>query len=68
LGTINPGAALYFALPYSADMIGGGEVERALALAVLVAGGAALFAVLAQVTGAARLSDVKSLYKGKAAS
>ncbi|MBT4463344.1 MAG: lipid II flippase MurJ, partial [Rhodospirillaceae bacterium] len=68
LASIGMGAALYFALPHLADRLGGAEVERAIGLAGLVAGGALVFAVLAQVTGAARIADVKSLYRGKAAS
>ncbi|MHA1597858.1 MAG: murein biosynthesis integral membrane protein MurJ [Alphaproteobacteria bacterium] len=68
LASIGMGAALTFALPYGADMLGGGEAVRALGLAGLVVGGGVVFAVLAQVTGAARLSDIKSLYRGKAAS
>ena len=57
-------AALYVAVDLGGTLIaGGGEVDRALALAGMVVVGLGVFAVLAQVTGAARLGDLKSMLK-----
>lgn len=49
------------AMWWSAEMSAGDIAHRALALAGLVAGGATVFAVLAQITGAADLKDIKRL-------
>jgi len=46
-----------------AEMLAGDILHRASALAGLVVGGAVVFAVLAQISGAANLKDVKSLMK-----
>ncbi len=60
-------AALYAALPPLAPYLAGALGQRIVALALLVAGGMAVFAALAMALGAARPSDLKSLYKGGAA-
>ncbi|MBT3305954.1 MAG: murein biosynthesis integral membrane protein MurJ [Alphaproteobacteria bacterium] len=56
--------ALYFAAAGLGPALAGPTMVRALALAVLVGGGMAVFAGLALVFGAARLGDLKSLYRG----
>ncbi len=55
------GLALYLATGLAADMLAGGELERAVALGLLVAGGLAAFAALAQLSGAARLGELKGM-------
>jgi putative peptidoglycan lipid II flippase len=57
-------AALYFALPLLGPGLAGSTPGRALALAVLVGGGMAVFGGLALAFGAARPGDLKSLYRG----
>ena len=55
-------AAAAHALPFAEALMPGGWTQQALsivALAVLVAGGMALYAGLCQITGAARLSDLR---------
>jgi len=59
--------ALYFGVEFAGGPLAGGEISRALSLAVLVGGGLATFAALAQITGAARLGDMKSVLKRGAA-
>jgi len=56
-------AVLYVAVDLGGALLGRGEVDRALALAGIVVIGLGVFAVLAQVTGAARLGDLKSILK-----
>ena len=63
MASIGMAVVLYFSSGYLAAYLAGGEIERGLALAILVAGGLATFALLAQITGAARLADVKSIFK-----
>jgi putative peptidoglycan lipid II flippase len=58
------GAALYFALPLLATGLAGPTLGRALALVVLVGGGGLAFGALALVFRAARMDDLKSLYRG----
>lgn len=65
LASAGMGAGLFYALPYGAELLGGGEFDRAMGLAALVTGGLVTFAVLAQATGAARLADLKGLYRGR---
>jgi len=48
-------------------MLAGGESQRVLALAILIFSGLAVFFVAAQLTGAARLSDLKGMMKRNAA-
>ena len=60
-------AAVYGAATLLQAPLGAGEAVRALALAALVGGGAAVFFVLAQITGAATLSDLRSLRRKQAA-
>jgi putative peptidoglycan lipid II flippase len=55
---------LYLAMAQLAPWLDGNILERAVALAALVAGGLLSFALLAQVSGAARLEDIKSLRRG----
>lgn len=64
LATIGMAAALYYMGGPLVGLFEGAEIDRALALAVLVGGGLVVFAGLAQLTGAAKLSDVKGLYRG----
>ncbi len=54
---------LYFGAGAAAERLAGGEIERAAALAVLVLVGLGVFAVLAQISGAARLGELKSIVK-----
>ncbi len=64
LASIGMGLALYFAVAHASPWLSGAELERAFALALVVAVGLLSFAILAQISGAARLSDVKSLRRG----
>ncbi|MBC8267843.1 MAG: murein biosynthesis integral membrane protein MurJ [Rhodospirillaceae bacterium] len=61
LASIGMAAGLYVAMPGLASRLAGAEFERGLALLILIAGGLAGFAILAQISGAARLDDIKSL-------
>jgi putative peptidoglycan lipid II flippase len=54
-------AVLVFAMDGLAPWLAGGELERSLALLALVACGLAAFALLSQLSGAARIADIKSL-------
>jgi len=54
-------AALYGGGLLLAPGLAGGEAARAVALAILVAGGLALFGILAQITGAAHWRDLRGL-------
>lgn len=61
-------AGLLFALEVAlAGPLGGGQIERALALVVLIAAGLAAFALLAQLTGAASARDLKGFFRAQAA-
>jgi len=61
-------AGLLFLLESAlAGPLDGGEAQRVLALAVLVAAGLASFALLAQLTGAASARDLKGLFRAQAA-
>lgn len=55
------GAVLWFAAGLLAPALAGGLALKAAALAALVAGGAALFGLLALATGAATLADLRAL-------
>jgi len=61
------GAVLVLALPLLMALLAGAEPQRAIGLGILVAAGLGTFAVMAQVTGAARPADVRGLYRGRAA-
>ncbi len=61
LASLGMGAALYFASLYLVPWLDRDALWRVGALALLVGGGIAVFAVLAQVLGAARIADVKAL-------
>jgi putative peptidoglycan lipid II flippase len=61
LASIGMATGLYVAMPGLAPWLAGAELERGLALFALIAGGLACFAVLAHLSGAARLGDIKSL-------
>ncbi len=63
VASIGMAAALYFGVVYLAGSLAGGEVERAGALAILVVCGLIVFALLAQISGAARLGEIKSMLK-----
>ena len=65
--SVGMGAAVYAAATLLQAPLGGGEGVRALALAGLVGGGAAVFFVLAQITGAATLADLRTLRRKQAA-
>ncbi len=54
---------LYFGVAATTAMLAGDEVARATALAGLVVAGLGVFAALAQITGAARLGELKSFVK-----
>ena len=58
------GLALYFAMAPLAPNLAGPTSERALALALLVIGGMVVYGGLVLAFGAARLGDLKSLYRG----
>ena len=64
LASAGMGATLYFGMAELTPWLAGGEIERAAALAALVTAGLICFALLAQLSGAARLSDVRSLRHG----
>ena len=64
LAAVGMGLVLYWALAPLAEVLVGTTPERVLGLAAMVAGGMAVFGVLALVLGAARLGDLKSLYRG----
>ncbi|MBL6942378.1 MAG: murein biosynthesis integral membrane protein MurJ, partial [Rhodospirillales bacterium] len=55
---------LYFGMDQLSPWLDGGVLERAVALGILIAGGLLSFAVLAQLSGATRLNDIKSLRRG----
>ena len=63
LASVGMAVALYYGVEFGGSLLTGGEVGRATTLALLVGGGLATFAVLAQITGAARLGDMKSMLK-----
>jgi len=48
-----------------APVLADGTVEKAMALAVLVAGGLATYGIIAQLTGAARLGDLRASLRRK---
>ncbi len=54
-------AGLYYAAGFLAPMLSGAGFEPALALVLLVGGGLTVFAVLAQILGAASWRDLKGL-------
>ena len=61
--SIGMSLALYLALAKLAPWLGSGvELERAFAMALLIAGGIAIFGALALISGAVERSDVKCLY------
>ncbi|UVI39376.1 murein biosynthesis integral membrane protein MurJ [Qipengyuania spongiae] len=57
------GAALYFGAPFAKPLMAGPLEERALALALLVAGGGGVYALACLVVGAFRLGDLKALVR-----
>ncbi len=60
------GGVLYALATYLGPMFAGSEQQRIVALAVLIGGGLVTYGVLAQITGAARLADLKAQLKGRA--
>lgn len=64
LASAGMGLALFWALGPLGGMLSGATPERITGLVVLVGGGMAVFAILAMVLGAARIGDLKSLYRG----
>jgi len=65
LSALVMGIALFFAADAAKPWLGGGELLRAGALAVLVFGGMALYAVLVQVTGTADFREIKAMLRRK---
>lgn len=63
--SLGMGLAIWGAMIPLAPWLAAGEARRAAALAGLVAVGMAVFALLAHVTGAARLADLKTLARGR---
>ncbi len=61
LASLGMGLALYAGLGALDPWLGGPEIKRAVSLGVLVIGGLFSFALLAQISGAAHLGDVKGL-------
>jgi putative peptidoglycan lipid II flippase len=59
------GLAIWGAMIPLEPWLAAGEAKRAAALAVLVATGMAVFALLAHATGAARLADLKALARSR---
>jgi len=66
LACMGMAAFLAWALDYLGAALAAGEPQRIFALGLLVVSGMAVFAALVLVTRAARLSDLKSLYRGGA--
>ncbi|NQU60113.1 MAG: murein biosynthesis integral membrane protein MurJ [Rhodospirillales bacterium] len=64
LATAAMAAALVWALPLAQGALAGATGMRITALGALVVGGMAIFGGIALLTGAARISDLKSLYRG----
>lgn len=60
------GVAVYFAAEAATPWLTGPSVDRLGALLALVVGGAALFAALAQATGAADIRDLRRLLRPRA--
>jgi len=60
------GAGLWYAADILHPHFSSDLVSRIIALASLIAGGAGLYAVVAVLTGAARLSDLKNMLKRRA--
>lgn len=63
--SLGMGLAIWGAMVPLAPWLAAGEAKRAVALAVLVAAGMAVFAGLAHATGAAQLADLKTLARGR---
>ena len=57
------GVALYFGADFLSAYLSGAMTAKAVALGALVIGGAVVFALCALVTGAARVSDLKSFMR-----
>ena len=55
------GVALYYLAPYGAEYYGGGIIERALSIAILCGSGAAVYFILALLTGAIDRSKIAML-------
>ena len=54
---------LWFLLPYAQDWDDGTTAMRALGLAMLILSGMAAFGLLAQITGAARLAEIRGMMR-----
>ena len=63
LSSVLMGIALEVAASSLASQLSGNATERAMALVILVAGGAVVFAGAAQLTGAARVADLKKFMR-----
>ena len=63
LAALAMGAALWFAAPLAAGLLAGPFEARVVALALLVSGGGAVYALACLVTGAFRIGDIKALVR-----
>lgn len=61
LASAGMGLGLLIGSKFAAVLLDGSQIERITGLALLVAGGLVAFAILAQLFGAARLGDIRSL-------
>ena len=59
MSSVLMGIALHFGSGHLSAELSGGAAAKAMALILLVGGGAAVFAVCAQLSGAARIADLK---------
>ena len=59
------GAFLWFGSPMLLDWYGQGEAMRALGIGSLVASGALIFALAAQMSGALRVAELRPLLRGQ---
>jgi putative peptidoglycan lipid II flippase len=66
LAALIMGGAVYLLAPYADPWLTRSLVERGLALAVLVGGGAAVYALACFLTGAFAIGDLKTLLKRRA--
>ena len=60
VASLGMGAALFYAAPLAAPFLSGGLWAQIAGLAALVVGGMVLYGILVQITGAARVSDLKA--------
>ena len=63
IATAGMAVLLWFLLPYAQDWDDGTTAMRALGLAMLILSGMAAFGLLAQITGAARLAEIRGMMR-----